>query len=667
MFGKLGTLTAALVLLAGACGDSDTEDGTGAAPSGRSDSTITAEVAASTGEADCDWPVAGHDLARTHTSSCADGITRDSLDRLEPVWFHETDAEVTGAPAVDDALVYFGDWDGVLRAVDRDDGTEQWQVQLPTSPHVYAGQMPTSPALAVVGGTTAVIAASGSTVNAVSRVDGAVLWTADLADTEDPDDPTEIEGSPVVAGDTVLVPSDVHGADGYRSGLVALATADGSEKWRFDPEEGVPARGCGAIWGSPAVAAAEDLVVVGTGNCSHDESWTDASEAIVGVALSTGEKLWTHQPHEKGNRNDWDFAGAPNLYEIDGRRVAGLGNKDGSYYVVDRTDGELVWAAEAQRQAGSGDGFAFGGFIGALALVDGVLVGGTAVGDCPCQHAFDAGDGTLLWQSDEPTGTYAAAAGVGDPARTGGEDEPVGATDRDAGFVFQGGVDQTLRAFDVDDGTTLWEATLPAISSSGVSVAGDGLFVGVGFREPGSPATGGGGVQAYRVLEEGETPPSSSSTTLPEGPAVTALAPTDQPCVGSPCEIPFTLKTPPDGTSPSATLEVTPDPLAIDVSVEGLGEPGQWLDPDGSAATDGATTFMVFMSPRDDKPELGSIICTFAAGDDGCTGDEIPLPAEQWTRLSILATTDAETPPTLTEGFDRLVTTHSFDPALLPT
>ena len=36
------------------------------------------------------------------------------------------------------------------------------------------------------------------------------------------------------------------------------------------------------------------------------------------------------------------------------RRVAGLGNKDGSYYVVDRNDGELVWSAEAQRQTGTG-------------------------------------------------------------------------------------------------------------------------------------------------------------------------------------------------------------------------------------------------------------------------------------------------------------------------
>ncbi len=640
---------AAAALSTAAC-STEPDDPDGAALE-RSDADVTANVASGTPEADCLWPVAGHNLARTHTSQCAEGITRESLDRLQPTWFHETDAEVTGAPAVDDALVYFGDWNGIVRAVERQNGAEQWQVQLPTSPHVYSGQMPTSPVLATVGGTAAVIAASGSTVTALATTDGTQLWSADLADPDDPDDPTEIEGSPVVAAGAVLVPSDVHGADGYRSGLVSLSLEDGSSNWRFDPEQGVPATGCGAVWGSPAVDTEADLVVVGTGNCNDEASWTEASEAIVGVSLSSGELLWTFQPHEKGNRNDWDFAGAANLFEIDGRPVAGLGNKDGSYYVVDRDSGELVWSAEAQRQTGTGDGFAFGGFIGALALVDGVLVGGTAVGDCPCQHAFDAGTGQLLWQSNAPSGTYAAAAGVqheGD------------------GFVFQTGVDQTLRAFDVDDGSVLWEATLPSISSSGPSLAGDELFIGVGFREPGSPATGGGGLQAFRVLAEGEAPPSSSSTTTPQGPAVTALAPSEQPCIGSPCEIPFRLKTPPPGTDPQATLAIEPDPLRIVIEASGLGEPKGWLDPDGIAVDAGATTFMVFMTPRDDKPELGSIVCTFTAGDPGCSATRIEVPADRWTRLSIVATTDADTPPTLQEGFDRLVTTHSFDPALEP-
>ena len=46
---------------------------------------------------------------------------------------------------------------------------------------------------------------------------------------------------------------------------------------------------------------------------------------------------------------------------------------------------------------------------------------------------------------------------------------------------------------------------------------------------------------------------------------------------------------------------------------------------------------------------------------------EIPdIPADAYTRLSLVALADASSPPTLTEGYDRLVTTHSFDPGLVP-
>lgn len=652
--GAAGGLRTALVGRAGAVAIVVAVLGAGC---GGDDATPQVESVAADDETNCLWVVAGHDVARSHSTTCEEGITRGTLDRLQPVWFHETAAEVTGAPVVDEEALYFADWDGVVHSLARGDGGVRWEVQLPTSEFVYAGQSPASPVLASVAGEPAVIATSGRTVAALHRSDGRELWSTTLGDPDDADDPTEVEGAPVVTGDKVLVPSDVHGADGYRSGLVALSVQTGSPLWRFDPEEGVDPRGCGAVWGSPAVDLANDLAIVGTGNCNDDASWTDASEAVVGIDLATGEMQWSFQPHERGNLNDWDFAGAPNLYAIDGRPVAGLGNKDGHYYVVDRTTGELVWEAEAQRQSGSGDGFAFGGFIGALALVDDVLVGGTAVGDCPCQHAFDAATGELLWQNDEPTGTYAAAAGVGHPGDNGGSE---------GGFVFQTGIDQTLRAFDVATGNVLWEATLPSISSSGPAIAGRELFIGVGFREPGSPPTGGGGVQAYRVLAEGEEPPPPPSTTVPTGGPVTALEPSDQPCVGSPCDIPFTLKAPPPGLSPGATLEITTDPLEVVVEVDDLGAPADWLDPDSPAAADGASAFMVFLTPRDDRPELASILCTFEEGDDGCTAGRIEVPADQWTRLSIVAVTDPDTPPTLQEGFDRLVTTHSFDPALRP-
>jgi len=578
-------------------------------------------------------------------------VGAETLDRLTQVWFTETRAEVTGAPAVTDDALYFGDWSGRIYSLDRVTGDERWSRDLPVHPTVYAGQVTASPAIAEIDGTEVVVIASGKTVWALRADDGEPLWNTEFGEIGNDEDPTEIQGSPAVAGDLVIVPTDVHNDQDRRAGLIALSLADGEEQWRWDPEEGKPSAGCGSIWGAPSVDLEGRLVVVGTASCFEEETWNEYSEAIVGVDLDTGKPRWSYQPRKELSAQDWDFAGAPNLFTIGDRKVAGLGSKDGHYYVVDRSDGELVWKAEAIKQVADDDGFAFGGFIGATALApdgDGRLVvaGGTAVGDCPCQHGFDAATGEALWQSPDAGGTYGASGAAG-------------------GVVFTSGIDQTLRAYDLATGEVQWEAVLSSISASGPSIAGDFLAIGVGFREPGTDAPPSGGVQAFRVLAEGEEPPPSSTTTLPEGPAVTAIQDSDQDCIGAPCDLSFTLKPPPAGLTPTMTLEIDPDPLQITVRTTGLGAPEQWLGDEGAAKDAGATVFAVFITPRDDKPELGSILCVLGR-DGSCTGDQIDLRADSYTRLSLLALVDEETPPLIQEGFDRLVTTQSFDPGLVP-
>lgn len=635
----VAVMVTVFALLAAACGSD-----------GNASGTVTARTKPSTG---CTWPMAGNGLDRTHASGCrsANAIGTETVDRLAPVWFHETKAEVTGAPAVTKDALYFGDWSGRIYALARTDGRVRWTRDTPVDPNVYAGQIPASPTVTTIDGTEALVIASGKTVLALRTSDGTPLWRRVLGRASDPKDPTEIEGSPAVAGDLVIVPTDVHNDPTLRSGLVALSLSDGSVTWRWDPEAGKPAGGCGSIWGTPAVDLDAHLVVVGTGSCFESKSWTTYSEAIVGIDLATGKPRWSYQPRRKMNAQDWDFAGAPNLFTIGTQKVAGLGNKDGHYYVVDRTDGSLVWKAEAVKQKADEDGFAFGGFIGATAVADdghGKLVvgGGTAVGDCPCEHAFDAATGEAVWQSSKPSGTYGASGAAG-------------------GLLFTAGIDQTLRAFDLATGDVAWEHQLSSTSASGPAIAGDFLAIGVGFREPGNQGSPSGGVQAFRVLAKGEEPPPASTTTVPVGPPVTALQASTQDCVGAPCDLTFTLKDPPAGHHPTMSLEITPDPLRITVTTTDLGKPEEWLSADGPAHAEGAKVFAVFVTPRDDKPELGSIVCILGT-DGSCSGDSIALRADSYTRLSLVALADASSPPSVQEGYDRLVNTQSFEPALVP-
>ena len=650
---RIGGIAVALVVLAAACAGSD-----GDAPSAAADDVAVTLRAQGDG---CTWPMAGQNLARTHASACAaqDAVGAGTLDRLRPVWFAETRAEVTGAPAVTDDSLYLGDWSGRVYALDRASGETRWTRDLPVHPAVYAGQIPASPTVTDLGGRTVVVVAAGRTVHVLDAGDGAPVWSSGLGDLDDPEDPTEIQGSPaVVTGSDpdgsdglVVVPTDVHNDRGRRSGVVALSLADGSVRWRWDPEAGRPSGGCGSVWGTPSVDVDRRLVVVGTGSCFSPDSWGPYSEAIVGLDLDTGRPRWSFQPRDEPNQRDWDFAGAANLFEIEGRAVAGLGAKDGTFYVVDRETGELVWSTEVQQQ---GEGSYFGGFIGATSVAADrrgrvVVAGGTAIGDCPCQVGLDAGSGAQRWASEAPTGTYGASAAAG-------------------GVVFTAGVDQTLRAYDLATGEVAWEEPLRAISASGPAIAGDFLAIGVGFREPGGEAPSGGpggGVHAFRVLTPGEEAPTSTTAEVPAGPAVTALAPSDAPCVGAPCDVGFTLKSPPEGRNPTMTLEITPNPLRIRVVTSDLGPPEGWLRAGSVAARDGAGVYAVFITPRDDRPELGSVVCVLDASG-ACIGEEIALPAPAYTRISLLALVDENTPPTLQEGYDRLVTTRSFDPPLTP-
>lgn len=596
----------------------------------------------------CGWTTAGNGLARLGSTGCPDTIDVDNVSRLTDAWFAPTTGEVTAAPAVDDTSVYSADWAGWAYAFDRTDGHRRWAVDLGVSALVYAGQFTSSPTLADIDGRRAVVIGGGHGIWALDAADGSVIWQHAIGDMQDPQDSSEVEASPAVAGDLVISGYDVHNDPSRRGGVIALDLATGERRWTWDPEEGLPSGGCGDVWGAPAVDETAGLVFTGTANCPRADSWGRFAEAIVALDLTNGTPLWSYQPHQKGNDQDWDFAGAPNLFQIGDRPVVGLGNKDGRYYVVDRATGEHVWDAEAQRQVADGDGYAFGGFIGATAVSGGVVVGATAIGDCPCVHAFDAATGQIAWQNSEPSGTYASAATTSD-------------------LLFMTSVDQTIRAFRLTDGSIVWSSPTRAISASGPAIAGHDLYIGVGFREPGTTvASLASGVQAFRVLAAGETAPTSTTTsTAPEAAPVTAFAPNSGPCVGAPCDLDTTLKEPPAGSSPKLSLEVATAPLQISLTATGLGAPAGWLRPGSAAARDGATVFGLYASPRDDQPQLGTIVCSFTENEPGCSATAIRR-ADAYTRFTVVALADATTPPTLQDGFDRLVTTLSVDPPLIP-
>jgi polyvinyl alcohol dehydrogenase (cytochrome) len=419
---------------------------------------------------DCAWPMFGRDPSRTFTypSECETAIAPDTVGRLQQQWFRPTSDVVTATPAVADDTAYVGDWSGKFYAISIADGRIRWTYTAAPQKNVYSGQIVASAAVADIGGERRVFFASGKTVYAMRASDGALRWKHTLNPEGDADDLTEIQSSPLVTADTVIVGYDGHDSPGTHAGMVALDAASGEQRWNFDSDRGGPATGCGGVWSSPSVDTGLGLVFAGTANCpSSPSGWNAYSEAIFAVDLETGAPKWSFQPRGPSN-NDFDFAGAPNLFEAGGKPVVGLGGKDGIYYALDRATGKLVWKRTSAASRVQAKNYSTGGFIGATAVGDGRVVGGTAIGGpCPCLHAIDADTGEIAWQQTEAGPTYAPSSIVN-------------------GVAFAGSTtDFTLRALDVDSGTVLWSQPLAGGIAGGAVVSGDTVVAVAAIREPG--------------------------------------------------------------------------------------------------------------------------------------------------------------------------------------
>lgn len=616
------------------------------------------DVAADPVDWSCEWPMFGHDPTHAFTYPCPTELSPETAPRLQREWFFNTRDVVSSSPAVVDGSVYVGDWSGRFYALRLSDGEVRWTFDAPVHERVYAGQIVAGPAVADVGDDRLVFFGSGKTMYALDTVDGDVRWEHELNPGGPADDPTQIESSPVVADGLVVFGFEGHDEPGVRAGVTALDAATGEQRWYFDPDAPGPATGCVGVWGSPTLDVGRRLVFVGSASCpSGPEAWSEYSEAIYALDLDTGEPRWTFQPRGADDtHNDFDFAGAPNLFTAAGRDLVGLGGKDGWYYALDRETGEVAWTTQVVVPEVTSPNFSTGGFIGATATSDGVIAGGTAVGSpCPCLHGLDAATGEILWQEPQAGPTFAPSAIAN-------------------GVLFVGSTtDFTLRALDLRNGEVLWSEEMPGGVSGGPAIVGDTLVAVVGIREPGTDyqsdtagvgawVIGEGAAATTTTLDPGRLPPTTAAPPPTDPPAVT---PQGRECVASPCEIRFGwAKQVPAGLSPSMTMHLRPEPFRLEVRGDGLGDPEAWLRPGGPAEQHGgAVTYGVFLTRSDDDPR-GTLVCVLDGAFD-CVTETPPSPLEpSYSRMSVLAIADRADLPGVAEGFDRLVATVSFEPPL---
>jgi alcohol dehydrogenase (cytochrome c) len=194
---------------------------------------------------------------------------------------------------------------------------------------------------------------------ALDATSGSVIWQTQVVK---PSDGFTITVAPLIVNDSVII--GVSGGEfGIRGFLSAYDPKTGRQQWKFNTIPG-PGEfghdtwkndawqtGGGSTWITGSYDPSLDLLYWGVGNPAPgfrrearpgDNLFTDSIIALHG---SSGKLAWHFQftPHDD---HDWDAAQTPILADIPIkgalRRVICVANRNGFYYVLDRTTGEFL-------------------------------------------------------------------------------------------------------------------------------------------------------------------------------------------------------------------------------------------------------------------------------------------------------------------------------------
>jgi len=306
---------------------------------------------------------------------------------------------------------------------------------------------------------------------ALHRLTGALLWDTEMADSHQHYGATS---APLAVRDLVI--SGTSGGDeGIRGFVAAYKASTGERVWRFwtVPAPGEPLavgwkgraieHGCTSSWLTGTYDAETDLLFWTTGNPCPDFNGDERkgdnlySDSVLALAPRTGELKWYYQftPHDL---HDWDAAETPMVvdavYHGQQRKLLLQGDRNGFFYVLDRTDGRFLSASPFVHRLTWASGIAADGRPVMLPGSEPTIEGARA---CPSMDgatnwmstAFDSGTGLFYLMALEKCNIFAKSSAWWTPGESfyGGDARDVpGETS-----------EQWLRAIDIQTGRFAWE------------------------------------------------------------------------------------------------------------------------------------------------------------------------------------------------------------------
>ncbi len=338
-------------------------------------------------------------------------IAPDNVARLSAQWTFQAEGMVIGrgfegTPLVMDGVLYITGNNNTAWALDARTGRQLWRYRRQLPPGLtYGAGNPSNRGFAALGDRL-YMATLDAHLLAFDRNTGKIVWDVVMDDYK-----LGHAGisAPLVVKDKVII-GNSGGDIPTRGFLDAYDAATGQRAWRFYtiPGKGEPGsetwssedvlpRGGGAAWVTGSYDPELNLLYWGTGNPNPDYYGGDRlgdnlyTASIVAIDADTGKLRWHYQftPHDL---HDWDSNHVPVLADLTiggrPRKVVMMANRNGFFYTLDRTTGELLvarpyintaWAKEIGKDGKP------------VVLNDGVIPPGGSESTTPCVPDFRGG------------------------------------------------------------------------------------------------------------------------------------------------------------------------------------------------------------------------------------------------------------------------------------
>jgi alcohol dehydrogenase (cytochrome c) len=295
-----------------------------------------------------------------------DQINADNVGKLKPEWVFQCAATglfsgastyaFENAPIVVDGIMFVTGWDGFLWALDARTGAELWRYKhaSPFDISLCCGNV--NRGCAVADGLVFMTTLNAHVI-ALDAETGKKVWDQVYGDVRAGESATV---APLVVKDMVIVGSS-GGEFGVRGHADAFKLETGERVWRcyMVPKPGEPGsetwpsdgeawqRGGANCWTTPTYDPDLNLLYFNTGNPCPDfdggvrEGDNLFTDCVVAVDPDTGQikNHYQYTPHDV-----WDYDSTMEniLFEMDGRKCSGHFDKNGYFFVLDRTDCSLI-------------------------------------------------------------------------------------------------------------------------------------------------------------------------------------------------------------------------------------------------------------------------------------------------------------------------------------